>query len=131
MISISLRSLRGISTFLAAITLTGALSCMTAGANEADARLALTRAEAKIEVVARSGVAPSTQSNAFVIAQQKVDAAKDAFRRDKNRFAEYYAMEAEVWAEVAASNNELAGLERTRGELARAVDILAVEINKQ
>ncbi len=127
--SLRTKSLRSVSAFLATLTLAGAMA-MPATANEADARTALARAEAKVEVVARSGVPPSTQSNAFAIAQQKIDAAKDAFRRDKNRFAEYYAMEAEVWAEVAASNNELTGLERTRAELARAVDILAVEINK-
>jgi hypothetical protein len=120
---------RGFYTFLAAVVVTVAF-VVPAFAGEDEARTALARAEAKVEVVARSGVPPATQSNAFIIAQQKIDGAREAFRRDRNRDAEYLAMEAEVWAEVAASANELAGLERTRIELARAVDILAVEVGK-
>lgn len=118
------------ATLLAALALTSLL-VLPALAGEDEAQQALARAEAKIEMVTRSGNPPATQSQAFTIAQRKIMEAREALRRDRNKEAEYISMEAEVWAEAAAAMNDLAGMERTRMEMARAVDILAVEVGRQ
>jgi type II secretory pathway pseudopilin PulG len=115
---------------VAAALALSAMLAMPTQARDDEAKEALARAEAKMEMVTRSGNPPATQSNAFMNAQRKIEAAHMAMRDNDNREAELLATEAEVWAEATAVLTELTALDRQRAELDRSVNILATEIGR-
>jgi hypothetical protein len=119
------RVARGFALCLATLAIFAAPQVLAA--SDSDAEIAITRADAKVEMVAKSG-APVTQNSSFMLAQQKLNDARNAYDRNRNEHAEWYAQESEVWAEVAAQMIELDGLENTRIELDRSVAILDAEI---
>lgn len=118
------------TVMVAASLALSALLALPAQARDDEAKEALARAEAKMEMVARSGNPPATGSTAFMNAQRKIEAAQVALRSDDNREAELLATEAEVWAEATAALGELTALDRQRAELDRSVNILATEVGR-
>ncbi len=106
------------------------IGSVSAGQAELNARDAITRAEAKIDLVSKENPA-ATQNTSFVNAQQKLVAAKAAIVRNNDQQAMWLATEAELFAENTAGASKLAGLERTRSEVARDVDILESELRKE
>ena len=64
------------------------------------------------------------------MANSKLTQARTALAHDKNQQAEWLANEAELMADNTAGAAQLAGIERTRAEVARDVDILESELRK-
>jgi hypothetical protein len=100
-----------------------------ADAGELAAKLAITRAQANIDMVSKENPA-ATNDPAFASAQDKVAQANIAIRHDDNRQAEWLANEAELLVDTTAGNAKLAGLEHTRSVVAHDVDILELELSK-
>ncbi len=93
------------------------------------AKLAITRAQASLDMVSKENPA-ATRDQAFTRAQDKLAEANIALGKDDDRQAEWLANEAELLADTTAGNAKLAGLEHTRGEVAHDVDILETELSK-
>ena len=94
-----------------------------------DATLAITRAEATINLVSKENPA-TTQDASFAEAQRKLGEARIAANNGQQQSAEWFATEAELLANTTAGVAKLAGLESTRREMARSVDILENELRK-
>jgi hypothetical protein len=100
-----------------------------AGSGQLAAKLAITRAQANIDMVSKENPA-ATGERSFAQAQAKLAEANVAIGRDDNRQAEWLANEAEMLADTTAGNAKLAGLEQTRTAVAHDVNILEVELRK-
>jgi hypothetical protein len=93
------------------------------------AKLAITRAQANIDMVSREDPA-ATHDPSFASAQDKLATANIALSHNDYRQAEWLANEAELLADTTAGNAKLAGLEHTRSSVAHDVDILEIELSK-
>jgi hypothetical protein len=100
-----------------------------ARAGQAEASVAIARAEAKVELVSRESPA-ATQDPSFAAAQSKLNEARAAAARNQDQAAEWRANEAEQFADITAGGAQLAGLERTRAQVGHAVEVLASEVRK-
>ena len=96
---------------------------------ELNAKLAIARAQASIDLVSKENPA-QTRDQSFTDAQQRLSDAHTAIDRHHHREARWFANEAELLADTTAGSAKLAGLERTRAEVAHSVDVLTVEIRK-
>ena len=93
------------------------------------AKLAITRAQASVDMVSKENPA-ATREQSFAAAQAKLAEANVAISQDANRQAEWLANEAELLADTTAGNARLAELEHTRSAVAHDVDVLEVELSK-
>jgi len=109
------------------VLMSGLCLSQPAHADERDAKNAIMRAEAKIELVLRE-TPNATQDPSFAVAREKIIQARTALDRNKDQQAEWFANEAELLTELTAGAAQLAGLERTRLEVRRSVDILESEL---
>lgn len=109
----------------AAALLAGLISASTALANDTDARLAIARAESKIDLLSAES-STSTQSPAFTLAHDRLTQANAAIAHNDNRQAEWLANEAEILADNAAGAGKLARLVQIRTDASHQVDLLNV-----
>jgi hypothetical protein len=100
-----------------------------AKADQAEATVAIARAEAKIDLVSHESAA-ATQNRSFSTAQGKLTEAHAALSRNQDQKAEWLANEAELLADITAGSAQLAGLERTRAQVSHDADVLGSEIRK-
>ena len=96
-------------------------------ANDDGAKMAITRAEAKIDLISRETPA-ATQNPSFARAHDRLDQARDALRRGRDQQAQWLANEAELASDATASAAQLNQLELSRAELGRAVSVLESEL---
>ncbi len=94
-----------------------------------DAKLAIERAQADIDMISQENPA-ATGDQSFATAQQKLADAHAAMANDRSRDAMWLANEAELLADTTAGKAKLAGMENTRREIAHDVDVLASALNK-
>lgn len=98
-----------------------------ASANDAEAKVAITRAEAKIDLISRETPA-ATQNPSFTRAHDRLDQAREALKRGRDQQAEWLANEAELASDATVSAAQLAQLELSRAELGHAVNVLELEL---
>ncbi|WP_041793939.1 hypothetical protein [Pararhodospirillum photometricum] len=91
-----------------------------------DARTAIARAEAKIELVSRESPA-ATQYPSFSMAQEKLKEARAASARGNDQQAQWRASEAELLADTTAGTSRLSSLERIRTETSHSIKMLTSE----
>lgn len=107
----------------------GACYLPAAQANEAGAKIAIARAEAKIDLISRETPA-ATQSPSFAIAHEKLTQARAAMVHEKDQQAEWLANEAELLADTTAGSAQLAQMEASRAQVSHDVDVLESELRK-
>jgi len=112
---------------LGLILAAGVAFAPTAFAKDNEAKFAITRAEAKIDLISRE-TPSATQNPSFARAQDKLSQARDALSHGKDQQAEWLATEAELATDATASTAQLAELQRLRAELGHAVDVLESEL---
>jgi len=123
-----LRHLRVLATSaLLSVCLSGAALADT---SKMDAKLAVARAQASIELVSKENPA-ATRDQSFTDAQKKLADATVALDDNKNQQALWLAHEAELMATTTAGAAKLAGLVQTRTEIARNIDILETELRSK
>ena len=94
-----------------------------------DAKLAIARAQANIDLVSKENPA-QTRDQSFADAQARLTEAHTALEHHRDRQAVWYANEAEVLADTTAGAAKLAGLEHVRADAAREVDVLTSDSHK-
>jgi hypothetical protein len=101
-----------------------ALLSAPAIAGMTEAQAALSRADAKIEIVARHSSQPGMQNDqSFNRSHQKLAAARDAMKANKYDTAEMLAEEAALLAELTAEVAKLAVLQTSRNDITKAAII--------
>lgn len=111
----------------ALILIAGAAFAPAAHADDTAAKVAITRAEAKIDLISRETPA-ATQLASFSRAHDKLEQARNAVRLGHNQQGEWLANEAELASDATAGAAQLAQMEHTRSELGHAVDVLQSEL---
>lgn len=115
-------------TLVIGLLITGTVALASAAqANDAAAKVAITRAEAKIDLISRETPA-ATQNPSFARAHDRLDQAREALRRGRDQQAEWLANEAELASDATASAAQLNQLELSRAELGHAVSVLESEL---
>lgn len=107
----------------------GMCSLPAANANEADAKVAIARAEAKIDLISQEYPA-ATHNPSFSVAHEKLTQARNAVAHNKDQQAEWLATEAELLADTTAGAAKLAQMEVSRTQISHDVDILELELRK-
>ena len=119
------RRLRAVAAFILAVSSAFVPAAYAAG--NAEAKGAIIRAEAKIDLISRETPA-ATQNPSFSRAHDRLDQSRDALKRGRDQEAEWLANEAELASDATASAAQLAQLERSRTELEQAVRVLESEL---
>jgi hypothetical protein len=99
-------------------------------AAELDAKLAIARAQASIDLISKENPA-ATSEQSFVRAQQALLNAQDAERKNDNREAVWFATESEVMAERTLAAAKLADLEKARLATNTNANILQLELRSK
>jgi len=99
-------------------------------AAEIDAKLAIARAQASIDLISKENPA-ATSEQSFVRAQQALLNAQDAERKNDNREAVWFAAESEVMAERTLAAAKLAELEKVRLATNTNANILQLELRSK
>ncbi len=121
----------GMPPYLRVLAAAALLSIGASGSAYADspreqATVAISRAQATIDLVSKENPA-ATQNASFTEAQRKLGEARIAADNGKQQSAEWYASEAELLANTTAGMAKLEGLERTQTEMVRSLHILEAE----
>lgn len=122
------RGLRRWILALGAASIAG-MCYLPAQADEAAAKVAIARAEAKIDLITNETPA-ATQNASFAVAHDKLTQARDAIAHNKDQKAEWLANEAELMADNTAGAAQLAELEVSRAKISHDVDVLETELHK-
>lgn len=99
-------------------------------AAEIDAKLAIARAQASIDLISKENPA-ATSEQSFVRAQQALLNARDAEGKNDNREAVWFATESEVMAERTLAAAKLAELEKVRLATNTNANILQLELRSK
>jgi hypothetical protein len=107
---------------LAAASVATLIFASPALAGENEAKTALSRADAKIEMVTRqAGAAGNTGDQSFNMARQRAEAARTALKAGNYDTAQDLADEAALLADLASERAKLADLKTSHGRLTDAV----------
>jgi hypothetical protein len=98
-------------------------------ANDADAKLAIGRAQANLELIAKESPA-GTSDQSFVRAQQKILDARTQLAAGRETEAVWFASEAELLADTALASARLISLEQEHRSTQTAIDTLQAEIRR-
>jgi hypothetical protein len=121
--------IRAARTLVAAVLLSvGAFA--PAFAAELDAKLAIARAQASIDLISKENPV-ATADPSFVRAQESLVNARDAEARDDNREAVWFATESELMAERTLAAAKLAELEKVRLATNTNANILQLELRSK
>jgi len=126
--SIHSRFARSLSTIMVSALLIGTLSS-PAFANDADAKLAIGRAQASLDLVSKEG-STGTSDQSFARAQQKLVDAQAQLTAGRETEAVWFATEAELLAETALGAAKLETLEQTRRSVSKDNETLQLEIRR-
>jgi len=96
-------------------------------ANDTDAKLAISRAQANLELISKESPA-GTRDESFVRAQQKIIAAQAELTAGNEDSAVWRANEAELLADTALASARLISLEQEHRSMRSAMDALQLEI---
>jgi hypothetical protein len=112
-----------------AATLLLAAGSTPAFANDAEAKLAIGRAQANLELIAKESPAGTTDPS-FARAQQKIVDARTQLTAGRETEAVWRATEAELLADTALASARLIGLEQEHRSVRTAIDSLQLEIRR-
>jgi len=106
-----------------------AASSTPAFADDAEAKLAIGRAQANLELIAKESPA-GTSDPSFVRAQQKIVDARAQLSAGRETEAVWRATEAELLADTALASARLSGLEQEHRSVRTVMDSLQLEIRR-
>lgn len=126
--SIAARCRPLLRTIATGVLFTACLST-PAFANDADAKLAIGRAQANLELISKESPT-GTSDRSYVRAQQKLVDARTQLTAGRETEAEWLAHEAELLADTALASARLISLEQEHRSVRTAVDALQLEIRR-